>query len=68
MTPLSGPELARVVERYGWTRLRVSGSHHVYGKSGVPVRLSIPFHGSKPLKIGLFQSLLKSADLTETDL
>lgn len=68
MTPLSGPELARACERHGWTLLRVSGSHHIYGKAGEPVRLSIPFHGAKPLKVGLFRSLVKSAGLMEADL
>jgi predicted RNA binding protein YcfA (HicA-like mRNA interferase family) len=46
MTAVSGRALARVVERRGWTLLRVSGSHHIYGKTGGIVRLSIPIHGN----------------------
>jgi hypothetical protein len=34
MKSLSGRDFARIVERRGWTLLRVSGSHHIYGKSG----------------------------------
>jgi hypothetical protein len=34
MRSVSGRELARIVERRGWTLLRVSGSHHIYGKPG----------------------------------
>lgn len=68
MTPLSGPALARALEHHGWSLLRVNGSHHIYGRPGQVARLSIPFHGSKPLKLGLYRSLLKAAGLTEADL
>lgn len=65
MTPLSGKELARVVERHGRQLLRIHGSHHVYGKPGSKVRLSIPIHANTPLKLGLFKHLLKIAELSE---
>jgi predicted RNA binding protein YcfA (HicA-like mRNA interferase family) len=68
MKALSGKELARLVEGRGWQLLRVHGSHHIYGKSGNIVRLSIPMHGNKPLKIGLLKHLLKMAGLQESDL
>ena len=68
MKTVSGKELARVLERHGWTRLRVHGSHHIYGKSGSIVRLSVPIHGNQPLKTGLLKHLLKQADLSEDDL
>jgi predicted RNA binding protein YcfA (HicA-like mRNA interferase family) len=42
MKVLSGREFARLIERRGWRLLRVSGSHHVYGKTGSVVRLSLP--------------------------
>jgi predicted RNA binding protein YcfA (HicA-like mRNA interferase family) len=68
MKAVSGKELARIVEKYGWTLLRVQGSHHIYGKPGNPARLSIPCHGNTPLKRGLLLQLLKVAGLDETDL
>ncbi|RTM12369.1 MAG: type II toxin-antitoxin system HicA family toxin [Bradyrhizobiaceae bacterium] len=68
MKSVSGRELARVVERNGWSLLRVSGSHHIYGKAGSIVRLSIPIHGSKPLKAGLLRHLMKMAGLSDADL
>ena len=63
MTPLSGKELAKLVESRGWTLLRVNGSHHVYAKPGVNARLSIPIHGSGKLKFGLQRHLMKLAVL-----
>jgi predicted RNA binding protein YcfA (HicA-like mRNA interferase family) len=64
---VSGRDFARIIERRGWALLRVSGSHHIYGKSGNVVRLSVPIHGNKPLKTGLLRHLAKLADLSEAD-
>jgi len=68
MKAVSGRDFARLVERHGWRLLRVKGSHHIYGKEGSIVRLSIPIHGNRPLKQGLQRHLMKHAGLEETDL
>ena len=68
MKSVSGKALAKLVERHGWNLLRIHGSHHIYGRSGSVVRLSIPIHGNTPLKLGLLKHLLKLAGLTERDL
>jgi len=65
---VSGKEFAKLVESRGWMRLRVAGSHHIYGKAGSVVRLSIPVHGNRPLKLGLQRHLMKLAELNEADL
>ena len=66
MKSISGRDFARIIERRGWTLLRVNGSHHI--KQGSVVRLSVPIHGSKPLKIGLPRHLTKLAELSDEDL
>jgi len=53
MNPLSGKELCKFLESHGWRLLRVNGSHHIYGKPGSVVRLSVPVNGDRPLKLGL---------------
>jgi len=68
MKSVSGKELARLLEQRGWSLLRIHGSHHIYGKRGSVVRLSVPTHGNKPLKVGLLKHLLKMAGLQESDL
>jgi predicted RNA binding protein YcfA (HicA-like mRNA interferase family) len=68
MKSVSGKELARLLERHAWTLLRIHASHHIYGKSGSIVRLSVPIHSNKPLKVGLLNRLLKMAGLQESDL
>lgn len=67
MKPLSGRDFARVVEHHGWKLLRISGSHHIYGKTGSVVRLSIPIHGNRPLKPGLLRHLAKLAEIPNED-
>ena len=68
MKSVSGKEFAKALERQGWTLLRIQGSHHIYGKSGSVVRLSVPIHGNTQLKIGLLKHLLSQTGLTEDDL
>jgi predicted RNA binding protein YcfA (HicA-like mRNA interferase family) len=65
---VSGKELAAVVKRKGWSLARVNGSHHIFIMPGRRERLVIPIHGNRPLKIGLLRSLMKIAELVETDL
>jgi len=64
MKQISGKDLCRALDRHGWQLLRVTGSHHIYGRAGSVVRLSVPVHANKPLKIGLLRFLLKSAGLS----
>ena len=68
MRAISGRDFARLVERHGWELLRISGSHHIYGKSGSIVRLSIPIHGNRPLKAGLLRHLAKLAQIPDAEL
>ena len=68
MKQVSGRELAKAVQRKGWSLARVHGSHHIFVMSGRRERIVIPIHGNRPLKIGLLRSLMKIAGLTESDL
>jgi predicted RNA binding protein YcfA (HicA-like mRNA interferase family) len=68
MKQLSGKEMARLVEQHGRSLLRINGSHHIYGRAGSIVRLSIPIHANRPLKTGLLRHLLKQAGIAEADL
>jgi predicted RNA binding protein YcfA (HicA-like mRNA interferase family) len=68
MRSVSGKEFAKALERHGWSLLRVQGSHHIYGRAGSDVRLSVPIHGNQALKTGLLRHLMKMAGLNESDL
>jgi len=68
MKAVSGKDFSRILERHGWKRLRIQGSHHIYGKENSVVRISIPVHGNKSLKTGLLKRFLKDAGLGEKDI
>ena len=68
MKSISGKTFAKIIERHGWTLLRVNGSHHIYGRVGSIARLSVPIHSNTPLKTGLLKHLVKLAGLQESDL
>jgi predicted RNA binding protein YcfA (HicA-like mRNA interferase family) len=68
MKSVSGKDFVRTLERQGWLLLRVKGSHHIYGKAGSEVRISVPIHGNQPIKTGLLRHFMKAAGLNENDL
>jgi len=68
MKSISGKKFAKLLERKGWILLRVNGSHHIYGKSGVIQRISVPIHGNKALKTGLLKHFLKVSGISEDEL
>ena len=68
MKQISGRDLARIVQRRGWTIARISGSHPIFTMPGRRERLSIPVHGNKPLKTGILRAFMKFAGLEESDL
>jgi predicted RNA binding protein YcfA (HicA-like mRNA interferase family) len=65
---ISGKRFAQILENRGWTLVRVNGSHHVYMKSGILARISLPIHGSEDLKIGLLRHFMKIAGVKENEL
>ncbi len=68
MRQISGRELARILQKRGWTLARIHGSHHIFTMTGRLERIVIPIHGNQSLKIGLLRSLMKIAGLREDDL
>ena len=48
--------------------MRTRGSHRIYAKAGLDVRISVPVHGSHMLKRGLQRHLMKLADVEESEL
>ena len=68
MKAVSGKKICRLLESNGWELMRVNGSHHIYAKKGSVVRISVPVHGNKPLKVGLQKHLMKMAGIDERDL
>ncbi|HYY59357.1 MAG TPA: type II toxin-antitoxin system HicA family toxin [Pyrinomonadaceae bacterium] len=59
---LSGQEVVRVFQSFGWSVARQRGSHIIMTKEGEIVTLSIPNH--KEVAKGTLRSLIRSANLT----
>jgi len=68
MKSISGKKLIKVLEKKGWKLARISESHHIYIKQGSKIRLSIPVHKNRDLKMGLLKHFLQVAGLDEKDL
>ena len=59
---LSGQEVVRVFESFGWRVARQRGSHVVMTKAGEIATLSIPNH--REVARGTLRSLIRDANLT----
>ena len=68
MKSISGKKLRKVVEKLGWTLVRVKGSHHIYTKEDIAKIIVIPVHGNRDLPIGTLKGILKDAELSENDI
>ena len=68
MKSISGKVFCQLLEAKGWELKRINGSHHIYAKLGMTVRISVPVHGNKPLKLGLQKHLMKLGEIDENAL
>lgn len=59
---LKGRQVVSALKRAGLVEARTSGSHHILKKS--PYSVSVPMHGSKPVKKGTLLSIIKAAGMT----
>jgi predicted RNA binding protein YcfA (HicA-like mRNA interferase family) len=59
---LSGKEVIRVFEHFGWQIARQRGSHIILTKDGEISTLSVPDH--KEVARGTLRSLIRAANLT----
>lgn len=60
--------MCRILEAKGWKLARVTGSHRIFVTAGKNVRISVPVHGNRDLKIGLQRAIMKLAGIKEEEL
>jgi len=65
---INGKRLCQLLEAKGWELKRINASHNIYAKAGRIVRISVPVHGNKSLKIGLQKHHMKIAGIDESEL
>ncbi|MET0754288.1 MAG: type II toxin-antitoxin system HicA family toxin [Pyrinomonadaceae bacterium] len=59
---LSGKEIVKIFESFGWEVSRQRGSHIIMTKEGEIITLSVPNH--REVARGTLRSLIRSANLT----
>lgn len=59
---MSGREVVRVFESFGWEVVRQTGSHIIMTKDEEPITLSVPDH--REVAKGTLRSLIRAAGLT----
>lgn len=52
---MTGKEIIKILEQYGWAVLRVNGSHHRMGKGAL--RTTVPIHGNRDTGKGLLAEI-----------
>lgn len=65
LSVISGRELVKLLEQFGWIEVRHKGSHIIMIKQGEIVTLSIPDHAE--LAKGTLRSLLRSSGISIDD-
>jgi predicted RNA binding protein YcfA (HicA-like mRNA interferase family) len=68
MKTVSGRQMCKILQSKGWEIARVTGSHHVFIMKGKNIRISVPVHGNRDLKIGLQKAIMKLANISENEL
>jgi predicted RNA binding protein YcfA (HicA-like mRNA interferase family) len=67
MKTISGKEMSSLLEKKGWTLARVTGSHHIFTRPGSNLRITVPVHGNRDLKVGLQRFIMKHAGISEEE-
>ncbi len=64
---ITGKQALAAFSQAGFSVVRIKGSHHIMKKPGHKFLLSVPVHGSSPLKKGTLRGLVTGAGLTVKD-
>lgn len=69
MKQLNARQLQKELNIRGWTFARMAdGSHMQFKKLGVPQLITIPVHGSRPIRPGLLRKILRDAGISPSEL
>ncbi len=62
----SGKEMLALLIRYGFSVVRVRGSHHVLQNGAL--RTVVPVHGNEVLKLGTLRGIMRDAEISPDEL
>jgi predicted RNA binding protein YcfA (HicA-like mRNA interferase family) len=61
---VTGEQAVAAFGTFGFSVVRISGSHHIMKKSGHRHILTVPVHKGQSLKPGTLRSLIRAAGIT----
>jgi len=56
-------DLFTLLRQNGWIEIRQKGSHRIMRNSSGTEDIAVPYHGSKEVKKGILQAILKKREL-----
>jgi predicted RNA binding protein YcfA (HicA-like mRNA interferase family) len=62
---VTGKEAVRALQKFGFRRDRIEGSHHMMVKDRHPSVVVVPIHGSRPLPKGTLASIIRIAGVSK---
>lgn len=65
MKTISGKRMCKLLEAKGWSLARVTGSHYIFVRQGSNLRITVPVHANRDLKLGLQRAVMKLAGISE---
>ena len=69
MKQLNAQQLQKELNVRGWSFVRMrDGSHMQFKKIGVQNLITIPVHGSRPIRPGLLRKILRDAGISPSEL
>ena len=69
MKQLNAQQLQKELNIRGWSFARMrDGSHMQFKKVGEPNLITVPVHGSRPIKCGLLRKILRDANIDPSEL
>lgn len=60
-------KLNKALAKIGWYKERQSGGEYIKCKEGHPHPISVPYHGSRALKRGTLQAILRYAGVSREE-
>jgi predicted RNA binding protein YcfA (HicA-like mRNA interferase family) len=61
---VNAKQIEKILLKLGYVQESGKGSHSIYRKSGKIQQVTVPYHGSRILKLSTFKSILNQAGLT----
>ncbi len=60
-------DIVKILKKHGWRLDYIEGSHHHYTHPTIPDKVSVPGTRNKDLGVGLWQRIMKQAQIPRSE-